>query len=245
MLKKRMIILGLAGVLATGFGVAGCSGSSNVVDGTETAKVEESIDAAVANSATEIQEPTEATITTSEETVSRDGKYTHEIGDGSVTLAIETNVHDYMEARGQYTRFAAERLAEDLGWTNPWVELDVGPEKEQETQDFYAYNDAGKVTIEMATWGRTSEKGAIGKNILDVIAIDTPDNSGLRILQNKPEDALYLHNNNSKSITMDQIVILTYLLENKDHLTNGGVLEEVFAPFRDESFFQSVVYRIP
>ena len=215
---KRVMILGVAGVLATGFGVAGCSGSSNVVDGTETAEVvnvTETIgqveESSVAEVVTDfVETETEATAQQNE------GKYVYTILDGRVEVSLNHKVEDYIDySQGEFGRFEMGKLALELGYQHE-------SHKPLEATKFYYEKDGMKarVTISKGGKGALAQYGASntpnsngiaiyfeGRNDrLQVVSAIQPTTSNL-------EKAIYTTMDGNDGLSFDQIVLAVYALE--------------------------------
>ena len=228
------MILGVAGVLAAGFGVAGCSGSSNVVDGTETAKVED-----VAETVGQIEESTVAEVETSfseaetEATVQEtEGKYVYTILDGRVEVPCETRIEDYLEPSKKWPgrlRFDIYSLAEKYGWeTNETV-----------SQIWYVGPDGTELAGGHWSGASGNINGVAGESIIDCIGL-----GGSVVYSEQStiaaEKAEYLTWNAMNSLTFDQIVLMTYAIEQEtknphetqfDKLLTGVVYRDNYGNF--------------
>ena len=181
--------------------------------------------------------------------IMQDGKYIHKIGDGSVTLALETNIYDYLETvpdyrNGEYKRFALEKLAPDLGWTS-----ETGGVSDVK---YYAYLDDRDITLNVAgdTMGK---KGANGKYYWDTLYFEVGRGDGSTLggqhfYENAPEKAIYMSSSGSgkgtgHAITLDNIVITTFIMEHKDDLYSGDSLDDIFGAWKERK--QRGAYIIP
>jgi len=236
---KKMIILGVAGVLAAGFGVAGCSGSSNVVDGTETAKVED-----VTETVGQVEESTVAEVETSfseaetEATVQeKEGKYVYEILGGKLKVPLNTKVEDYIVPRRaldigpEYPddlMFDVLRLATDLGWEPSHFRQDVDfPEKRP---DEYTYHKSNGESIYVEGIGNLTSDGRLtaddynpscgfsfggterGANVTSLKFCTGP--LGLEYVEQCEYGSTF-----DGAVSYDYIVLFTYLLENVNECT--------------------------
>lgn len=237
---KKAVILGVAGVLATGFGVAGCSGSSNVVDGTETAEVvnvTETIgqveESSVAEVVTDfVETETEATAQQNE------GKYVYTILDGRVEVPLNHKVEDYIDySQGEFGRFEMGKLALELGYQHE-------SHKPLEATKFYYEKDGMKARVTIAKGG----KGALAQ----YGASNTPNSNGVAIyfegrsdrLQvvnaiqsttSNLEKAIYTTMDGNDGLSFDQIVLVIRALEYEV----DNICED---PFRD--LLCDVVYTV-
>ena len=173
--------------------------------------------------------------------IMQDGKYIHKIGDGSVTLALKTNVYDYLETvpdyrNGEYKRFALEKLAPDLGWTS-----ETGSSSEAV---FYAYLDDREL--------RLDTYNGLFETYWDELYVEISDKNGgslgwIDFIENAPEKAIYLNNTTKDvihKISLDYIVLVTFVMEHKDDLHNGDSLDDIFGAW-EETSYEGSSYIIP
>ena len=237
MLKKRMMILGLAGVLATGFGVAGCSGSSNVVDGTETAEivnVTETIGQVEESSVAEVvTDFVETESTTTFDTLDTSGKHIYTILNGQLEVPLETDVYKYIETIDGFEYYDIFTLAKDLGW-----EPTSTPDNQaQKWSRVYTYSADGydmEVWMEINRHGDLTAAKQTASYGFDISGLR--DGKGRDIRIENYAGSIY-RTRMDHSISIDYAVLMAYTFEHMkeepgvdpmyDLLINTGLLDTI------------------
>ena len=240
---KKAVILGVAGVLAAGFGVAGCSGSSNVVDGTETAKVED-----VTETVGQVEESTVSEVETSfseaetKATVQeKEGKYVYEILGGKLKVPLNTKVEDYIVPRKTLgigpekpdkLTLDVLRLATDLGWVPSKLRQNVDfAEKRPMEYTYYKSNGEsiyvdgmGNLTSD-GRWTADNSSPSCGfgfggteRNTDKATLKFCTGPLGLEYIEQCEYGSTF-----DGAVSYDYIVLFTYLLENVNECTYSDV----------------------
>lgn len=244
---KKATLIVLASMIGSSIVAAGCGATNTEEDKPTTTAYEE----ASTYSETDVQQTESQSAESSvvmgdnseEEPIMQDGKYIYTIGDGSVTLALKTNIYDYLEPvpdykNGQYKRFAMEKLAPELGWTSQYgSEMDT---------TYYAECDGKEIHIETGGYYNPRQEGISGKTLSNYVSVTSAvrKSHSMTFFQYTPDKAFYLHGSKKRSLTLDLIVITTFILEHKDELHNDESLDSYFSNWRNHDA-QYTEYVIP